>query len=93
MVLCPLTRGVWQEIKKVYNFTTQWEGVDLKTCFQNWFNKFKDKMFLLVIDCWEIWLHKNSMLFQDKKKSIYKVVSSSISKLRDWHKGLVTIRK
>lgn len=67
MVLCPFTRFVWQEIKKVHNITAFWEGAYLNSCFQNWFNKSKADIFLPVILCWELRIDGNSILFQDNK--------------------------
>ena len=75
MVSCPFTQDVWRELKKVYPYAYIWNFLDLHICFKNWFSRAKGWFEIPIIACWEIWIHKNHVLFQDKKKNyVYRVI-------------------
>eukprot|EP00253_Pinus_taeda_P007705 PITA_07705 len=65
---CPFTRQVWNEVEKFLNIKLRWEGVDLSTAWEYWWNHFNVRNLrnLPPIICWGIWIAKNCSIFREK---------------------------
>ena len=85
MIHFHFAQGMWGALKKVFYFVIGWNSQDLNLCVKEWFDKVECWNELLVICCWELWIHINYVLVEEKPKYAYKVVSNIISQLKDWH--------
>jgi hypothetical protein len=63
---CDFTKDIWYNIQKKLKCKGFWEGGQIAECFHNWVKK-KDniKEFSSFI-CWEIWKHRNLVIFEDR---------------------------
>ena len=79
---------MWQEIWSIFNIAQPSDSNSLIGCFGNWMRGEKDWIELPCFVFWEIWLHKNKVLFESVDYSIGKVVNRSISAFKEFHLGI-----
>jgi hypothetical protein len=78
---CNFTKDIWHSILKEQNLNIIWEGGQLIDCFQIWISKTKFWKELPCYICWEIWKHKNLVIFEDHPTSQIKVCNRILQDL------------
>jgi hypothetical protein len=82
LINCPFTKVVWNRLYSIYNLKFQWVGTSVSDCFNEWSLKKAAPVSLAAIVCWNIWLERNKVIFEDhtpSQLSVVKRISVSFS--------------
>jgi len=71
---CPFTKAVWSRLTKVYNLKIPWAGSSISDCLIVWNLEKSVPVSLAAITCWQIWIERNKVLFEDHTPSYIAVV-------------------
>jgi hypothetical protein len=63
LVECHFTKDIWISILKELKLKRNWGGGHLSECFQNWIKEMEFWKEVPCYICWEIWKHKNLVIF------------------------------
>jgi hypothetical protein len=70
MVECFFTKEVWKSILIVFKIQKDWGFGQLSDCFQDWLKEMNYMKELPCYICWEIWRHRNLIIFEDHNVSL-----------------------
>lgn len=75
MIHCPFTRAVWNVMLQHFSIPIDWCGSNLSICFSNWYAHKAAPPSLAIHICWQLWLERNSVIFEDSLPSLPKVIN------------------
>jgi len=65
-IQCPVTCLVWQFICSELQLSMTWCQSYLHNCYTQWIKEHKQHSSLPLFICWGVWLHRNSIIFEDR---------------------------
>jgi hypothetical protein len=78
MVQCRFSQQVWTLIYKVLNLKIVWMGSTLTTCFKVWLRQCPTRSLFLSLICWQLWLERNEVIFENDCSSIFLVLHRNL---------------
>lgn len=87
LVHCSFTKLLWQVASRNCNIAPRWSSSSMSLCFKDWIKNVKSWCELPCFICWELWKHRNKILFEDKPKNAVKVGLLALSAYKELFKG------
>jgi hypothetical protein len=81
MVECLFTKEIWNSIIKELHLKRIWGGGPLCDCYQDWIKEMEYWKELPCYICWEIWKHKNMIIFEEHNLSLARVCNRILQDL------------
>jgi hypothetical protein len=78
---CRFTKNIWFIIQKELKLESGWEGEQIVDCFENWLKKRENWKELPGYLCWEVWKHRNLVIFEGRPLNRDKVCNSILQDL------------
>jgi hypothetical protein len=70
LIHCPFTKEVWYRSIKHFSLPIAWSGSSITDCFSLWSTQKSAPPSLAVHICWQIWLERNRVIFEDRLPSL-----------------------
>jgi hypothetical protein len=80
-VECSFTKDIWSTIQKELKLESAWEGGKIVDCLQNWIRKRENWKEIPCFICWEVWKHRNLVIFEDRPPNRVRVCNSILQDL------------
>lgn len=74
LIHCEFAREVWSRLLLHLNLPFNWNRETLSDCFQLWVNQKTPPVGLAAIVCWQLWLERNRVTFEDRPPNLQSVV-------------------
>jgi hypothetical protein len=74
LIHCDFTKVVWQRLLMHFSLNLLWNGSTVSDCFNVWSTEKSAPVCLAVHACWQIWIERNKVLFDDRPPSLLAVV-------------------
>jgi hypothetical protein len=69
MIHCIFTKKVWARICTGLKFKKEWEGNTITDCYKRWLEEKTVPTTLPALICWNIWLERNKVIFEQGSPS------------------------
>jgi hypothetical protein len=76
---CPFSKEVWHRITVHFNIQSSWSGSSILDSFPRWLTRFSSPPCLVIHYCWQIWLERNRVLFEDTRPSLPRAYSKILA--------------
>jgi hypothetical protein len=93
MLHCTFSQQVWTGLLAALKINTGWKSGNLQMLFKDWCHKHPSWHMLPSIICWNIWLERNTALFEEGQPSIVGVIYRTLGWLRNSKKKPQPISK
>jgi ferredoxin len=70
---CKFTKVIWTTILRDLKLKSLWEGGQLVDCLKNCIRKEVNWKEITCYICWEVWKHRNSVIFEDHPPNLFRV--------------------
>jgi hypothetical protein len=90
-VECNFTKDIWYSILKELKLNSFWEGGQIIECFQIWIRKMDFWKEIPCYICWEIWKHKNLVIFEEHPPSLVRVCNKILQVLGE-NKNILSVQ-
>jgi hypothetical protein len=81
MVECLFTKEIWNSILNEFHLQRNWGGGLLCDCYQVWIKEMEYWKELPCYICWEIWKHRNMIIFEEHNLSLARVCNKILQDL------------
>jgi hypothetical protein len=78
---CSFTKDIWSSILKDLKLKNYLVGGQIVECLQNWIRKELNWKEIPCFVCWEVWMHKNLVSFEDHPPNLVRVCSRILQAL------------
>jgi hypothetical protein len=78
---CRFLKDIWGSISKELKILNVWIGGHIEDFFQRWIVKKENREEITCFICWEVWKHRNLIIFENVVPSLGRVCTSI---LQDW---------
>jgi hypothetical protein len=68
---CSFIKNIWKTITKELKLVNSWQGGIFENSLLNWTKKKENWNEMPCLICWEVWKHKNLLIFEGQKKNPY----------------------
>jgi hypothetical protein len=82
---CPFSKEVWHRITVHYNLLSSWSGSTIMDSFPCWLTRSSSPPCLVIHFCWQIWLERNRVLFEDSRPNPPRVYSKILASF-NWNR-------
>jgi hypothetical protein len=76
---CPFTQSVWNKVRIMHGYKTNWFGVNLAECIKIWYEDKSAPSTLAALICWNIWNERNKSIFEGISPSHLAVIYKSLA--------------
>ena len=81
---CNFIKSIWTSVTKDLNNHSEWGGGEMEECFKNCILKKDNKEEIPCIICWEVWKHRNLIIFENAFPSMSRVFSCILQDLGEY---------
>jgi hypothetical protein len=75
LIHCAFAKGVWSRILLILALPHTWCRDTITDCFQLWVNQKSPPVCLAAHVCWQLWLERNRVIFEDRQPNLLTVVN------------------
>ena len=65
LIKCSFTKAVWHLLSNIFNLKNLWDGCTVSECLTQWSSDISAPVSLAAYTCWNIWLERNRVIFED----------------------------
>jgi ribonuclease HI len=70
---CRFIKNIWHTLTKELKLVNNWQGGQFENSLLNWTKRKENWNELPCFISWEVWKHRNLMIFEDKEKNLFRV--------------------
>jgi hypothetical protein len=78
---CSFIKIIWQTITKELKLVNNWQGGIFENSLLNWTKRKENWNEIPCLICWEVWKHKNLLIFEGQKKNHIRVCNYILQEL------------